>query len=471
MTTELYPDERQNALNNRPIANVDGVFKEYIFNTMPTHLIHLSGDGWQLVGRADLCALFRPLQSPDEASLSKEQIIGRLVKPVLRYAILSHRWLDKEITYQDMSKGENLEGKAYEKLLGFCTMAELHSCSLAWSDMCCIDKTNSVEMDEAIRSMFNWYRNAHICVVHLSGTLKNENIITDPWFTRGWTLQELLAPATMKFYDSTWQEITGTPNDKVHEPMLDALHRATGIPKEDISRFVPATDRIQEKMRWASKRQTTRIEDAAYSLLGIFDVSIPTAYGEGHASFHRLMEEIIRTCDEIGIFAWAGPSSGRGNTAAIPRSPRCYGDDDFVGFPAGALDQLHGDRDFSLTRRGLQIKLTFVKGTLSPTNDGAFTFVPGSPVFQNTIIHTSWLGTLTRDETWALAILNYQRGVNNRSVPVAIIHPGKVYLCWLCIMTDNGSCRKITTSSVVTIRTHPGNWYDSRAPLGEPYYL
>jgi hypothetical protein len=453
------------------------VFVEYIFNNMPAHLIYLADDGWKLVGRAELCDLFQPIRSPDEANLSKEQIIERLVKPALKFAIFSHRWFNQgEPTFQDMMRGENLEGAAYEKLLGFCAKAELHGCLLAWSDTCCIDKTSSAELQEAIRSMFDWYRNAHICIAHLSDSDKGGDITKDRWFTRGWTLQELLAPARMKFYDKSWQDFTAAPNDKDHTQMLDALCRATGIPKRDLEHFVPATARVQEKMYWASKRRTTKIEDAAYSLMGIFDVSIPVVYGEGHVSFHRLVEEIMRRCDELWVFAWAGPSSGQGNTNAIPRSPRCYSHANFTGFPPDEFDpvsriELHGDRDFSLTRRGLRIKLTFVKGKMNPTNGGTFEFVPDDSIFQHVVVHTSWQGTLAGDEKWALAILNYKRGIDRNSKEIAIIHPSTTYLCWLCIVGDNGSCRKVATSNILTLRTHPGAWYDSRAPLGEPLFL
>ncbi|KIK77316.1 hypothetical protein PAXRUDRAFT_387346, partial [Paxillus rubicundulus Ve08.2h10] len=107
-TIELYPDERENVINHFPRDNVMEVFVEYIFNNMPAHLIYLADNGWKLVGRAELCDLFQPLRSPDEATLSKEQIIEHLVKPALKFAIFSHRWFNNaEPTFQDMVKGEN----------------------------------------------------------------------------------------------------------------------------------------------------------------------------------------------------------------------------------------------------------------------------------------------------------------------------------------------------------------------------
>ncbi|KIJ63024.1 hypothetical protein HYDPIDRAFT_92997, partial [Hydnomerulius pinastri MD-312] len=237
-------------------------------------------------------------------------LLKDLVQSVLKYAILSHRWLrDGEPTFQDMTKGEILSSQGFHKLQKFCEKAKAHGCLLAWSDTCCIDKTSSTELDEAIRSMFRWYRNSHVCVVYLAQSSKIGDLQKEEWFERGWTLQELLAPRSLKFYGQNWTPLgaDALSNDKEDEKLLRAVCTVTHIPIDDLRDFVPGMTMVREKMIWASKRRTTRAEDIAYSLIGIFDVNLSVAYGEGDWAFHRLMEVIIHSSDEWGIFAWAGP--------------------------------------------------------------------------------------------------------------------------------------------------------------------
>ncbi|KAF9222282.1 hypothetical protein BS17DRAFT_708932, partial [Gyrodon lividus] len=207
--------------------------------------------------------------------------------------------------------GATWEGPGYDKLLRFCEKAQEYGCVLAWADTCCIDKSSSTELDEAIRSMFRWYREAYICVVYLAGVLKLEDIHRDDWFRRGWTLQELLAPRTTKFYGSNWEALGEVErnNDKEDDKVLGAISQTTSIPIQDLRGFVPGCTRVQEKMVWASKRRTIRVEDTAYALIGMFDISMQASYGEGDWAFHRLMEIILQRCDEWEVFAWAGPSS------------------------------------------------------------------------------------------------------------------------------------------------------------------
>ncbi|KIJ11860.1 hypothetical protein PAXINDRAFT_83829, partial [Paxillus involutus ATCC 200175] len=194
----------------------------------------------------------------------------------------------------------------YTKLVEFCEKAAEYGCRLAWSDTCCINKDSSTELEEAIRSMFKWYRDAHVCIAYLAETTSVDDLGKDVWFTRGWTLQELLAPRTMKFYGGGWAPLTNSTNDKKDVVMMNALSQATGIPLDDLRYFRPGTRDVHERMMWASTRTTTRIEDIAYCLIGIFDVSMTIAYGEGQRAFYRLMEAIINRCGEWQIMAWAG---------------------------------------------------------------------------------------------------------------------------------------------------------------------
>ncbi|KAH7883418.1 hypothetical protein F5I97DRAFT_1939187 [Phlebopus sp. FC_14] len=254
---------------------------------------------------------------------TRSTAVVRVLRNLLKYAILSHRWLrEGEPTYDDVSKGEQwMTESGYDKFLRFCEKAHEYGCALAWSDTCCIDKSSSTQLEEAIRSMFRWYRDAHICIAYLADVLALEGLHKDVWFTRGWTLQELLAPRAIRFYGKDWKplgQLEGK-NDKEDEQILIELSRVTDIPIPDLQNFSPGTNRVQEKMVWASKRRTTRVEDTAYSLIGIFDVSMQVAYGEGDWAFHRLMEVIIQRCDEWGILAWAGPPSTHSSSVTSSR--------------------------------------------------------------------------------------------------------------------------------------------------------
>ncbi|KAG1771598.1 hypothetical protein EV702DRAFT_977313, partial [Suillus placidus] len=313
---------------------VEEVFDEYIANEIPIRLIHISKDGqglnFKLVDRTFVKEHFKSV--PDkiykefrhERLVDRESRIREQVKEALKYAIFSHRWLFSEPSFQDMSTEPmkvraELEPK-WKKLQEFCRKAkDDHDCEFAWSDTCCIDKTRSAELDESIRSMFRWYRNSHVCIAHLSETAnlaalerqqkgeKGDGEKVDVWFTRGWTLQELLAPSQIKFYGTDWKPLVPldhSKSDRVNDTIMRKISKITHIPLKDLKSFKPGTNRVPEKMLWASKRRTTRIEDIAYSLIGIFDVSLMIAYGEGNRAFFRLMEEIMKRYDKWDMFLW-----------------------------------------------------------------------------------------------------------------------------------------------------------------------
>ncbi|KIJ14418.1 hypothetical protein PAXINDRAFT_31963, partial [Paxillus involutus ATCC 200175] len=242
------------------------------------------------------------------------------------YAIFSHRWGAREPRFRDMSNEIHGEkpvpaGLGYEKLLKFCEKArDDYSCAYAWSDTCCINKESSSEL-EAIRSMYRWYRDAYVCIAHLVASSSVEDFPREPWFTRGWTLQELLAPRRLRFFGKDWipicpimeeepsrdgweAEYFPHPDDKSSHFMLNAVSQVTDIDVEHLQSFKPESVFVSEKMRWASKRKTTRVEDVAYSLLGIFDVSMPIAYGEGGRAFYRLIEAIAQRSTDLSLLAW-----------------------------------------------------------------------------------------------------------------------------------------------------------------------
>jgi Heterokaryon incompatibility protein (HET) len=206
------------------------------------------------------------------------------------YAILSHQWGDSEVSFQDMQ-----DGKAIQRVTRCCAQAAEDGWQYVWIDSCCIDKKSSAELSEAINSMFQWYRSAQVCYAYL-GDVDNTRAFHDSkWFTRGWTLQELLAPETMVFFAQDWVEI-GTKFSLA--PLISSI---TGI--HNLFSFESAC--VAQKMSWAAKRETTRVEDRAYCLMGLFKVNMPLLYGEGERAFMRLQLEILRKTDDESIFAWA----------------------------------------------------------------------------------------------------------------------------------------------------------------------
>ncbi|KAF9471214.1 hypothetical protein BDN70DRAFT_820286, partial [Pholiota conissans] len=222
-----------------------------------------------------------------------------LIDSVAAYAILSHTWLrseHSEITY-DLWHNQtfHLLHPGYRKLVQFSRAAlQNHGMTLGWMDTVCIDKSSSSELDESIRSMYKWYEDSSICITYLVESLSVADMANDSWFTRGWTLQELLAPQTLKFYDHNWNQLTSSFNDKRHEGVQDQIKLATSITKDELTENYMFMNPISRRMQWAAKRHVTRGEDTAYSLMGIFNVSMSIAYGEGeHNAFSRLLKEII----------------------------------------------------------------------------------------------------------------------------------------------------------------------------------
>ena len=240
------------------------------------------------------------------------------------YAILSHTWEKDEVLFSDMEAGR-VDGKAgYAKIRRACETAAADGHEYIWIDTCCIDKRSSAELSEAINSMYSWYHKAVICYTYLADVptdvdtqAKEGPFAKSRWFTRGWTLQELLAPATLAFFSQDWVEIGRKST------LYDAISKITGIHESILSglKDLESTS-IATRMSWASKRDTTRTEDRAYCLMGIFGVNMPMLYGEGEKSFIRLQEEIMKDSDDQSIFAWIDPtapeSSHRGLLAIKP---------------------------------------------------------------------------------------------------------------------------------------------------------
>ncbi|KAH8786755.1 heterokaryon incompatibility protein-domain-containing protein [Hyaloscypha sp. PMI_1271] len=225
------------------------------------------------------------------------------------YAILSHVWDKDEVTFQDvhdLPKAKRMLG--YEKIRLSCRQAEQHSLEYIWVDTCCIDKSSSAELSGAINSMFKWYQEAKICYAYLNTTSTLEDsedsvsvFSNSKWFTRGWTLQELIAPKSVNFYGKAWKSLSSRMT------LRKEISQITRIPERLLQN--PQTLNsysVAKRMSWAGGRITTRLEDGAYSLLGVFGVHMPLLYGEGRRAFIRLQEEIIKISHDESLFVWQG---------------------------------------------------------------------------------------------------------------------------------------------------------------------
>lgn len=296
------------------------------------------------------------------------------------YAILSHTWAEEEVLFHDIALGPDHEimpskpslrtrhrrnrthpelirpakphvKVGWNKVLNTCLQACRDGFEYVWIDTCCIDKSSSAELSEAINSMYRWYSMATVCYVHLAGCALCPALAARPapaelelldrrlmdeaasgwnpllsgteveracdalilnectraqlricrWFTRGWTLQELLASCDVHFFDQNWHFIARRCQ------IIPTLHSVTNIHcsalrrdrGDSIARFS-----IAQRMYWASKRSTTRLEDEAYCLLGLFRINMPLLYGEGRRAFKRLQEEIAKVSSDHSIYAW-----------------------------------------------------------------------------------------------------------------------------------------------------------------------
>jgi len=248
------------------------------------------------------------------------------------YAILSHTWGEEEVTFNDITHGHDYQKKAgYSKLRGVANVTRGLGLGYAWIDTCCIDKSSSAELSETINSMYLWYRNAAVCYAFLedvlptadNGPLEEASLRQSRWFTRGWTLQELLAPRHVQFYDQQWN-LRGI---KSEQPTRGILSRITHI-DEDILLDCDLVSEVSvaQRMSWASQRKTTKPEDMAYCLMGIFGVRMPVVYGGGENTFIRLQEEIIKDLDELSILAWASPSHKKQRfSGVLAHSPSDFG--------------------------------------------------------------------------------------------------------------------------------------------------
>jgi hypothetical protein len=228
-----------------------------------------------------------------------EDLIGDRIPP---YAILSHTWKEgQEVTYDDIksqgkiTKAHTNTKEGYQKIFFCARQAECDGLRYFWVDTCCIDKSNNTELSEAINSMFCWYQNAVKCYVYLPDVVHDKldgdgesAFKNSRWFTRGWTLQELLAPKSVEFF-SKQGSLLGSKNS-----LRNTIHDVTRIPVNALLGGKLSDFSVPERLSWADNRQTMREEDGAYSLSGIFDIHLPLLYGEGKKKALRRLQKAIQ---------------------------------------------------------------------------------------------------------------------------------------------------------------------------------
>ncbi|OIW34304.1 hypothetical protein CONLIGDRAFT_626340 [Coniochaeta ligniaria NRRL 30616] len=326
------------------------------------------------------------------------------------YLILSHTWTAEEISFQDymwllnheeevaegiidelppkqrarvIAKAEALcQRSGYKKVLSFVKGAhqllEQHMGSFTlsqagdipplyvWVDTCCINKESSAELSEAINSMYEWYKRAHLCVAILSDVAGTES---DPhgefgksrWFSRGWTLQELIAPVEVVFYNGTY-ELIGS-----RSKLTRSIAAVTSIDEDYLLRFGEGRSlshaTVAERMSWAAKRKTTRLEDEAYCLLGIFGVNMPLIYGEGAKAFARLQLEIIKASEDQTIFAWGYNRSVQywSSLGVFAPSVSHFSDCGRLAITRRLQSRQDTNPPFEMTNIGLRINLSLFK--------------------------------------------------------------------------------------------------------------
>ena len=293
------------------------------------------------------------------------------------YAILSHTWEDSEVSFADMEKSGVQGRPEYEKIRRSCQQAHAQDKQYIWIDTCCIDKSSSAELSEAINSMYTWYKKAEICYAYLadvhatSGSEMDKAAFTKSrWFKRGWTLQELIAPSEIVFFSSEWIEL-GTKSS-----LCEEIAAITGVSASILTHKTLVTSAsIAKRMSWASNRETTRVEDVAYCLMGLFEVNMPLLYGEGERAFIRLQEEIIKYSDDQSLFAWTDSNKPEGaadrHCGLLASSPAKFiKSGDIVPY-----SEWGHSAPFAISNKGLRIELH-----LSPLEEDLYAAALNCPV-------------------------------------------------------------------------------------------
>jgi hypothetical protein len=323
MILNSNPGVRQQYVNPSEVeASIRGVVQAQLENA-PNRLLSTSTgllcDRDAQINTFKSSAEYKELLS---CTIKRADFISELTQDVVRtyfrYVMLSHRWQGREAMLSDLQDNlvhEPNPVQGIAKLRSFCNTACDAGYRWAWVDTCCIDQTNNVEVQESVNSMFVWYRRSALTIVYLSDVPPSSRpgaLVNSVWNTRGWTVQEFLAPRIVLFYQQDWTLYLNdrSSNHKESVPIMRELVDATGIDARALVAFRPGMRDAREKLRWASRRVTTVQEDIAYSLFGIFGIHLPVIYGEKKQNaLGRLLQEIVAQSGYITALQWIGKSS------------------------------------------------------------------------------------------------------------------------------------------------------------------
>ncbi|KAF8134370.1 hypothetical protein EV363DRAFT_1161183, partial [Boletus edulis] len=260
--------------------------------------------------------IYDELRSSMTTQLDRPRIRSEVQK-FYSYVMLSHRWQPNEPTFQ-MVENISIYGlpasPTNDKVHRFCELVRSLRFRWAWSDTCCVNQLDKGVQQESLVAMFRWYRGSSLTVVHLLGVFSDSQetdcLWRSIWNTRGWTFQEYVASEVVQFYTEDWEPYLGLDifNHKESPMILQEMERAMKFTTQELAILQPGLDKTREKLYLASMRQTTREEDIAYSLFGIFNVALPVIYGEGNQAIGRLLEHILTRSDNVTLLAWTGNS-------------------------------------------------------------------------------------------------------------------------------------------------------------------
>ncbi|KAF8142122.1 hypothetical protein EV363DRAFT_1150633 [Boletus edulis] len=311
----VHPEQTKSAIR-AAIENALRHFPLVLINTESGRLLDRSEQACSFESRP----IFRELISSMTTHIDHARIEHEVAE-YYRYATFSHKWEDNEPLFEQVVRivvYELDESLTHDKLQMFCKIVRDSGFHWAWSDTCCINKADHFVLQEALVSMFKWYEGSAVTIVLLRGVrspAKRGDLARSIWNTRAWTLQEYHASKVVRFYTEDWKPYPNhdIPNHKESPEIIAEMEEATGVSARALMTLRPGLDDIRAKLRLASARHTTRIEDAAYSLLGIFSMSLPAVYGEGDKALGRLLAQLLTSSGDTSILAWTG-RSGRFNS-------------------------------------------------------------------------------------------------------------------------------------------------------------
>ena len=318
------------------INAIDTAIRE-VFNLCPLVVIDLDSDSGRLCDARERVRMFKS-ETPFK-KLVFEVTTTKLDYPHIRQAVakyfmwimFSHTWEGDEPRFQDVNKVESVwkldDSPLNEKLRQFCRTARGDGHRWAWSDTCCIDKDTSAILSQSLTSMYRWYEEAAETLVYLADVLSTCELgalMKSRWMTRAWTLQELLASRSIRFYTRDWKlYLNDTHRNHKESPIIkQELAQAMGVAPGLITNFRPEDLGVREKLRLASTRNATVEEDIAYSLIGIFSSNIRLQYGLGKTVLGELLESIVARTGDVTVVAWTGRSLTY--NSALPDSLAVY---------------------------------------------------------------------------------------------------------------------------------------------------